>query len=205
MVSPFYEEVAHPPLFIWDPRSRRQGERCDALVQMIDIPATLLEYFGVDRPKDMMGVPLRETLATNKQVRDAAIFGIHGGYINITDGRYVYMLGSATHENQPLYNYTVMATHMRKRFSVEELQQAQFAEPFTFTKDCPLLKIPTQRWAGTEQMHSLLFDVEADPWQHSPLHDPVVEERLKQQMIVIMQANDAPLEQYERMGLAVPV
>jgi arylsulfatase A-like enzyme len=205
MVSPFYEEVAHPPLFVWDPRSRRQGERCDALVQMIDMPATLLEYFGVEQPKDMLGVPLRATLENNQPVRDAALFGIHGGYINITDGRYVYMLGSASPDNQPLYNYTVMPNHMRGRFRVEELQQAELAEPFAFTKGCPVLKIPGRRWAGTEPMDSLLFDVENDPWQQQPLNDPAVEERLKQQMIAIMQANDAPLEQYERMGLAVPV
>ena len=46
IVPPFYEEVAHPPLFIWDPRSRRQGVRNDALVQMIDFPVTLLDFFG---------------------------------------------------------------------------------------------------------------------------------------------------------------
>ncbi len=204
MVQPFYEEVSHPPLFIWDPRSRRQGERCDALVQMIDMPATLLEYFGVDRPAAMLGVPLRETLATNKPVRDAAIFGIHGGHINITDGRYVYMLAPAAPDNQPLFNYTVMATHMRNRFTVEELQHTELAEPFPFTKDCPLLKVPTQRWAGTEPLQTLLFDVEIDPWQQQPLQDAAVEDRLKQQIIAIMQANDAPSEQYERMGLTVP-
>ena len=205
MVSPFYEEVAHPPLFIWDPRSGRHGTRCDALVQMIDMPATLLEFFGVDRPKDMLGIPLRETLATNKPVREAGLFGIHGGYINITDGRYVYMLGSASPDNLPLYSYTVMPNHMRGRFRVEELRQAELAARFAFTKDCPVLKIPARRWAGTEPMENLLFDVENDPWQQQPLHNPAVEKRLKQQMIAIMHANDAPIEQYERMGLVVTV
>jgi arylsulfatase A-like enzyme len=47
---PFYEEVAHTPLFVWDPRCSRAGERRRSLVQTIDIPATLLEYFGRPLP-----------------------------------------------------------------------------------------------------------------------------------------------------------
>ena len=202
---PLYEEIAHPPLFIWDPRSRRQNERCDALVQMIDIPATLLEFFGVDRPKDMLGVPLRETLATNKPVREAALFGYHGGYMNITDGRYVYILAPASEDNQPLYNYTMMPTHMNRRFAVDELQDIVIGGPFDFTKGCQMMKIPATYRAGTEAMQTLLFDVENDPWQQEPLNDPAVEERLKKQMIAIMQENDTPPEQYERMGLIVTV
>jgi arylsulfatase A-like enzyme len=205
IVQPFYEEVAHTPLFIWDPRSRRQGVRCDALVQMIDLPATLLEFFGVERPADMLGVPLRATLADGPPVRDAALFGMHGGHINITDGRYVYMLAPANRQNQPLFNYTVMATHMRQRFEVGELQNMEIAPPFAFTKGCPTMKMPAKRWAGTHQMETLLFDIENDPWQQQPLQDAAVEARLKQQMIQIMQANDAPVEQYERLGLMVEV
>jgi len=34
---PFYNEVAHTPLFIWDPRCGAAGERRDALVQTIDL------------------------------------------------------------------------------------------------------------------------------------------------------------------------
>lgn len=202
-IQPFYEEVAHTPLFIWDPRSRRQGERCDALVQMIDFPATLLEYFGIDRPVDMQGVPLRETLATGQPVREAALFGLHGAHINITDGRYVYMLAPASADNQPLFNYTLMPTHLRRRFDVAELRRAELAPPFAFSKGCPLLKTPSQRWSGTLPFETMLFDVERDPWQQHPMRDEAVEERLRQQMIALMQANDAPPEQYERMGLAV--
>ena len=35
-VQPFYNEIAHTPLFLWDPRTGRRGETCDALVQTID-------------------------------------------------------------------------------------------------------------------------------------------------------------------------
>ena len=33
MWMPFYEEVAHTPFFVWDPRSEVKGERRQALVQ----------------------------------------------------------------------------------------------------------------------------------------------------------------------------
>ena len=87
----WYNELAHISLFIWDLRSKRQNVRSPELVQMIDIAPTLLEFFGVDIPVDMQGVPLRDTQASDSLVREAVLFGHFGGQINITDGRYVYM------------------------------------------------------------------------------------------------------------------
>ena len=200
-LQPFYEEVAHPPLFIWDPRAPRPGTRCDALVQMIDMPATLLEFFGVPLPKDMLGVPLRDTLATNARVREAAIFGMHGGHLNITDGRYVYMRAPTAAENTPLYEYTLMPTHMRYRFGVEELQEIELAEPFSFTKGCRVMKIAGRSWASAHQFGTLLFDLTTDPDQTQPIQDAAVEERMTRLMVQLMQQNDAPAEQYKRLGL----
>lgn len=31
--------------------------------------------------------------------------GVHGGQVNVTDGRYVYMRGPCSQENQPLHEY----------------------------------------------------------------------------------------------------
>ena len=46
--QPFYEEIAHTPFFVWDPRSGKRNERRASLVQpSIDIGPTLLDYFGV--------------------------------------------------------------------------------------------------------------------------------------------------------------
>ena len=202
---PFYEEVAHPPLFIYDPRAPRPGTRCDALVQMIDMPATLLEFFGVERPADMLGVPLRDALATNASTREAAIFGTHGGHLNVTDGRYVYMRAPVHDDNKPLYEYTLMPTHMRMRFGVEELQEIALADPFTFTKGCRVMRIPARSWAAPHQYGTQLFDVENDPHQTQPIEDPAVEARMIQLMVQLLQQNDAPLEQYVRMGLEAHV
>lgn len=202
---PFYDEVSVKPLFIWDPRCSRAGERTDALVQTHDIPATLLEYFDQEIPPDMHGKPLRETVATGEQVRDYALFGVFGGHVNITDGRYVYMRAPAKEANEPLYQYTQMPTHMTKRFSMEEMRTMQLAPPFRFTKGSPVNRIDaTAFMADAYAFGTLLYDLAEDPSQQTPITDPELEDALVVEMLKLMDENDAPREQYERLGLPDP-
>jgi arylsulfatase A-like enzyme len=212
MRMPWYNELANIPFFVWDPRSRVAGERRSSLVQNIDLPATLLEYYGIDRPKDIQGSPLRLTVADDSPVREAALFGAHGGHVNVTDGRHVYMRANgavstradANIDCQPLYNYTLMTTHMRHRFQVEELQDIELAPPFSFTKGCPTMKIGATRaplWIPFYE--TLLFDLESDPGQLNPIVDASIEADMIDKLVALMRANDAPAEQYERLGLHV--
>jgi arylsulfatase A-like enzyme len=202
---PWYNELAHTPLFIWDPRSRVQGERRDALVQMIDLPATLLEFFGVDRPKDMQGIPLRDAVAHSAPTREVCLFGTTGGHVNVTDGRYVYMRAPVTPHNAPLYEYTLMPARLQGLFQVDELQDIQLAEPFSFTKGCRTNKIAARPWGIPHTFETLLFDLETDPKQENPIHDAPIERRMIAHMMRLMKDNDAPPEQYERLGLPEPV
>lgn len=201
-VPPWYNENAHIPLFIWDPRSGKAGRRRQSLVQIIDYPATLLEFFGLPLPPDMQGAPLRQTIAADTPVRQAALFGIHGGHVNVTDGRYVYMRAPANPENSPLYNYTLMPTHLRSFFTVAELKTAQLAPPFSFTKGVCPLKIQARSWVNAHSFGTLLFDLQTDPGQQNPINNPNVEAMMVQHLLRLMQANDAPPEQFERLGLA---
>jgi hypothetical protein len=134
-------------------------------------------------------------------VRQAAIFGIHGGHINVTDGRYVYMRAPASKGNTPLYNYTLMPTHMRSRFSVAELQEISLQEPFSFTKGVPTMKIQAAGSNASHDFGTLLYDVENDPSQTTPLRDAVVERRMIGFLKQLMEDNEAPPEQYVRLGL----
>lgn len=198
-IQPFYNEVAHTPLFIWDPRSGVKGERRRSLVQTIDIGPTLLEYFGIDVPEAAQGIPLRDTIVNDAPIREAALFGIHGGHINCTDGRYVYMRGAANEDNKPLNNYTLMPTHMRARFSIDELKGMVLSQPFSFTKGVQTMKIPV---AGkNRELETMLFDLQSDPDQTTPLHHLETEQKMIQYLVRLMQESDAPEEQYERMGL----
>ena len=200
---PFYNEIALMPFFIWDPRSGKRGERRGSLVQTIDIPATLLEFFGIDRPADMQGMPLRETVADDTPVREAGLFGLHGAHVNCTDGRYVYMRAPVREDNSPLYQYTHMPAHMRHTFSVKEMQTMTAEEPFEFTKGCPTMKIGTEApgWSRAWDFGTLLFDIEADSGQQTPLDDTAVEEKMAAHMVRLMKENDSPPEQFERLGL----
>lgn len=202
---PFYQEIAHTPFFVWDPRAGRAGERRASLVQpSIDLAPTLLEYFGVERAPDMLGKPLSGVIAQDTPVREAGIFGIHGGQVNVTDGRYVYMRGRAGEENQPLFNYTHLPTAMRGFLALEELRRMEIAPPFSFTKECPTMRVPARGWAGLRGRsgETLLWDVQEDPGQTRPLDDAQVEQRMIGHLTRLMAECDAPPEQYERLGLA---
>jgi arylsulfatase A-like enzyme len=200
---PFYNEIAHTPFFVWDPRSGAKGERRDSLVQpSIDLGPTLLEYFGVEPTESMLGKPLGDTIANDTSVREAAIFGQHGHQVNVTDGRHVYMRAPAREDNQPLNDYTLMPTHMRTSFSPNELRDnIELAEPFSFTKGCQTMKIANRGRSGIYQYGTLLFDLESDAGQLTPLEDSDVEARMEGHMTDLMRECDAPAEQFERLGI----
>lgn len=200
---PIYDEIAHTPLFIYDPRRKEcAGASRNAIVQTIDLAPTLLEYFGADIPKDMEGRPLCGVMDRDEPVRQYAVFGYHGSQVDVTDGRYVYM-HSAAHPEIPVYEYTLMPTHMRSMFRPEELQEMELDGPFDFTKGCRVLKIRgTERMGDTTSFGSLLFDRQTDPAQEKPLADEEIIARMKGYICEYMKYNDAPPELYERLGLA---
>jgi len=202
-VQPWYDENIHTPLFIWDPRTKVADEVRDALVQTIDIPATLIDFFGGQTPSDMHGKTLAATVAADEPVRTAGLFGSFGGHVNVTDGRYVYMRASKGPDNAPLHNYTLMPTHISSHFSAEELQDAELAAPFPFTKGMPVLRTTAIAHGNPHDFGTMLFDLENDPYQETPLVDDALELRMAKLMVGLMRANDAPAEQYERLGLPI--
>ncbi len=106
-------------------------------------------------------------------------------------------------ENQLLYEYTLMPTHMRHTFSVDELQDIELSVPYAFTKGCKIMKIPARadNERRARKFGTLLFDLETDPAQAQPLDNPEVEDRMIDLLIKLMKANDAPPEQFFRLGL----
>lgn len=204
-VHPWYNETVHIPLYIWDPRCGIKNERRNALVQNIDIPVTLLDYFGIDPTADMQGHNLEQVMREDEPVREYALFGMHGAQVNITDGRYVYMR-SPEPENQPLYHYTQMPTHMRCMFSVDEMKTMTLHPGFNFTKNTPMMRIDAVEdssgdTAAKYTQGTALYDLEQDPLQLKPIRDAVIEQRMIDHMIRLMMESDAPEEQYVRLGL----
>ena len=197
--NPFYNEVAHTPLFIWDPRSKVRGARRQSLVQNIDWAPTLLEFFGVPRPKDMQGKPLKDVILRDKPVREAGLFGMFSAQVGVTDGRYVYLRSQAGRGSKELYRYTLMPLDMRDVVSAKRMRGTVMRRPFTFTKGSPVMKIPMRTWS---RFPTELFDLKNDPGQTRPLKDAAVEKRMIALMKRLMKENDAPKEQFARLGLA---
>ena len=195
---PQYNEIANTPLFVWDPRLGIKGEARGALVQTIDLPVTILRFFGLDVPDTMQGRDLCDVMKQDAPVREGALFGVFGAHVCVTNGRYVLMKAPATPDNAPLNEYTLMPQHMDHAFTAEELRGAQLHPGFAFTKGCPVLKIPVQRGFAYPD---LLYDLERDPQQLRPIEDAAVRARMEALLVRLMRENDAPPEQFERLGL----
>jgi hypothetical protein len=199
-----YEEIVHIPLFVHDPRRPRTG-RTGQLTQSTDISPTLLEFFGIEPPPETQGTSI---LKPND--RKGMIFGYFGGAVNVTDGRYTYHRFPDDLLNQELYQYTLMPTHLNRRFTTEELSAATLAAPFGWTKSVPVLKVPvTERspmYSGYGpgallENDTRLYDLAADPGQEHPLQDPAIEARLTQLMHGLMKDTEAPPEAFTRLAL----
>lgn len=202
---PYYNEVANNPLFIWDPRCCVKGEKRQSLVQMIDWAPTLLEFFQQPLPDDVQGHSLANTLHSDLPVREAALFGVFSGHVNVTDGRYVYMRAAVPGLENDIANYTLMPIKMNSRYDVAELGSLSLAPPFHFTKGIQVLRIPAkEKYKGVNSFGNLLFDLQSDPLQCHPIKDDIIETRMIQLLIQLMQQNDAPEEQFLRLGLKIP-
>jgi hypothetical protein len=56
-------------------------------------------------------------------------------------------------------------------------------------------------WGKQHEYGTLLYDLEADPWQAEAMEDGAVEEQMLGLLRGAMEACEAPEEQYERLGL----
>jgi hypothetical protein len=151
----------------------------------------------------MQGTSLRERVVSDVPSQEAALFGVFGGHVNVTDGRYVYMRAPVTPDNTPLFEYTLMPNHMRVRFNIAELQHLELAEPFAFMKGVRPVKIAARTMSNPHSFGTMLFDVTNDPPEEQPLIDADVERRLIRLLVAWLRRNDAPPEQFERLGLPV--
>lgn len=205
-----YEEIVHIPLFVHDPRAPElAGARSDALTQSLDLAQTFLDIHGVPPQPEMEGYSLL-AMRQGEQLRQGALFGYFGGAVNVTDGRHTYHVFPDDLANQEIYQYTLMPTHIWEPFSPDELADATLSDGFDFTKGAKLLKVPVTGRSpfynnygpgALLESDTRLYDLENDPGQEHPIQDGPVEARLRMLMAELMQANDAPPEAFDRIGL----
>lgn len=207
-----YQEVAHIPLFIHHPAcAALAGGRRSGLTQTMDLMPTFLDGSGLAVPDSVAGRSLLPMLSDpGVRVHDSIIYGHFGGSVNITDGRYTYFRYPHDMQNQELFQYTLMPTHMLQFFTEAELASAKLERGSAFSRGMPLLKVPvtpSSPWyqshgpARMEDHQTVLFDLAVDPQQLRPLRSPDVEGRLLSELVVMLRAADAPEEAFRRFGL----
>ena len=107
--------------------------------------------------------------------------------------------------NAPLYQYTLMPSHLRNPFSVRELADMQWHPPLGFTKGCPVMRIPsTGVGRAPDMFQTQLFDLATDPGQLNPIEDDAVKARMVRLLEEALATHQAPPEQYQRLGLRGP-
>jgi len=175
---------------------------------------SFLDLFGIPVPPEVQAHSLVTILERDRRVRPAAIFGMFGGPIGATDGRYTYYLYPDDLYAPGLHEYTLMPMHLHTLFTPAEMRTSQLAGPFDFTKGMPLLKIDALKDARRIPMHdqklfdpgvgTRLYDLERDPRQESPFRETALEARMTGAITDILLAHHAPPEFYTRYNLPAP-
>ena len=87
---------------------------------------------------------------------------------------------------------------------MREMSEAELCDKnaFNFMKESGVFKVPVHRSTDSYRFGTMLFDLLTDPEQKCPIHDSNIEDHLCQAMKKMMKDNQAPKEQFERIGLA---
>lgn len=210
-LQPYYEEISHIPLILHHPElAAKGGCREKALTQTYDLMPTLLDCFGVDAPAEVQGQSALSILSGEEKARQAGIFGMFGGPIGATDGRYAYYVYPPDLYAPGLHEYTLMPMHIRSMMSASELSTAELVGGFGFTRRMPVLKVDALRDARRipnvdgrvfENRGTQLYDLASDPRQSKPFRDEEIEAGLGEKIREILVAHEAPREIYLRYGL----
>jgi len=88
------------------------------------------------------------------------------------------------------------------------MRTVELAGPFSFTKGCRVMRIQyipdeTSDIEIKLKHPDALYDLSIDPGQERPIKDIDAEKKMIDHMIKLMEENDAPEEQYRRLGIDV--
>jgi arylsulfatase A-like enzyme len=212
---PFFNEVAHIPLLIAAPHPRPcRPRRVGTLTQTIDLMPTLLDIFQSPRPAETQGQSLLPLLTMDDPARSerGCIYGQFGAAINFTDGRHTYFRYPVPALASSLNQYTLMPMHMRSYFEAAEFSEAQVVGSLPFSQGYPVWRLPIRMDAKANMTRryplldarTVIYDIESDPEQRSPLEDTALESELTRKLMALLRLNDAPTELYARYGLDAP-
>ena len=220
-----YEPLGHIPLLVHWP-GVEGGSTCDALTTNVDLHATIADVFGVEAGSGSASgaggpshgrslVPLLTGAAP--EVRDWAIGGVYGNWVQVTDGRRKYARGPVG-DNFPLSmwsnRWSTMPLH-----GLEDL--VRLAPPdrrarldFMPGTDVPVIRQPFEPgdripfWVGHGAVDAhFLFDLSEDPGEEENLAGSdgagaVAEAEMVELLRVALKDVEAPDDQLARLGIA---
>jgi arylsulfatase A-like enzyme len=220
-----YEPLGHIPLLVSWPGAVG-GSTCDALTTNVDLHATIADVFGVagggrdgrdgrdGRGHGRSLVPLLTGTASG--VRDWAIGGVYGNWVQVTDGRRKYARG-AVGDNFPLSmwsnRWSTMPLHGLEDLVRLPPPDRRARLDFMPGSDVPVIRQPFAPgdhlpfWVGHGAVDThFLFDLGEDPGEDRNLSGggsgAVAEAEMLELLRVALQEVEAPDEQLERLGVA---
>lgn len=196
---PMYDELIHLPFFMHIPGAA--PSRVQSLAQTIDIAPSLLDLFQIKSEEDMDGRSLVPAVTDGEQIRQYALFGVHGSSTGITDGTYTYFRANINEDNTPFVECTLMPTNMRGFFKAEYLKKAVLTPGDRFSHGIPYLKIPAKTYMNARKFGDLLFDLTKDPQQKNNILTAELSEKWNAVLKQEMKKAGAPEEEFERLGL----
>ena len=195
-----YKELVHIPLIMCTPETAFSNKRIKALTQTIDIMPTLMAVHGAREPDNVHGQSLLHLLEEDKQHHEVVLYGYFGKDINIFDGRYSYcrqpIIGST------VYHHTAMPREYADFCDQELLKKAELGVFLKHTQGIPHFRMEKEsyRHHGAPD-YNLIYDLEEDPGQRTPIRDGKLEEVLEIKMIIAMKRCDAPKSEFKRIGV----
>jgi arylsulfatase A-like enzyme len=210
---PQFEPLGHIPLMIHWPGS--PARRIDALTTNVDLNATIADAFDVAPAHRTHGrslVPLLTGAADS--VRDWAIGGVFGNWVQVTDGRRKYARAPVG-DNFPLSMWSNRWSTMPVHKGLEDFMR--FPPPdrratldFMPGSDVPVIRQPFTAgdvlpfWAagGRSVGRHHLYDLDIDPDEAENRTGDATEREMADLLRTALVEIEAPGEQLERLGLS---
>ncbi len=206
---PQFETLGHTPLMVAMP-GIEAGE-IDALTTNVDIHATLSDLFDVKTDYVTHGKSMLPLIyGEASQIREYAIGGIFGQWVQIEDGKNKYAR-SAVGNGFPLSmwsnRWSTMPVPAMPGLRLPNPDKRAYLDTMPGT-DIPCIRQPFQPgdllpfWAmGPEIDDHYLYRINEDPAELNNLVGDSLEGQMEELLRVALKDMDAPEEQFDRLGL----